>query len=71
MITYEAIESFINSRLEYAAQVPANAPLFENQAFGAVDFACTLIWKDNPELESKLISKWNDEWKNLFTQLYA
>ena len=46
-------------------------PLFENQAFGAVEFACTLVWKDNPELESKLISKWNDEWKNLFTQLYA
>ena len=71
MITYENIESFINGRLQYAAQVPANAAIFESQAFGALEFACSLVWKDNPELEAKLIAKWNDEWKNLFTQLYA
>lgn len=71
MITYESIESFINSRLQYAAQVPANAAVFEAQAFGALEFACRMVWKDNPNLEAKLISKWNDEWKNLFSQLYA
>lgn len=70
MLTYESVSKFIDNCLTYACQNPKNARNFESQAFGAVQFACMQVWEAQPELEAKLIQMWNDEWRNLFTQIY-
>lgn len=70
MITMESVTAFVDECLTYASQVPTNARIFEAQAFGAVMFATRTIFTKNPQLELDLIDKWNEEWHNLFTQIY-
>ena len=77
MNTFESVRRFVEQCLNYAA-MPVNyglrpgehIRLFEAQAYGVVQFTCQEVWKENPELEAKLIQVWNDEWHPLFTQLY-
>ena len=70
MITMESVTAFVNECLTYAGQIPANARVFEAQAYGAVMFAIRTIFTENPQLELDLIEKWDEEWHNLFTQIY-
>lgn len=70
MFTYESVEKFVHQRIRWATDCPGNAHIFENQAFGVVQFVSEQCWKSQPELEAKLIQMWNDEWRNLFWQIY-
>lgn len=77
MNTFESVRRFVEQCLNYAS-MPVNyglrpgehIRLFEAQAYGVVQFTCQEVWKENPELEAKLIQVWNDEWHPLFIQLY-
>ena len=70
MMTYESVLSFVEQCINYASRDPEYAMTYETQAFGAVSFVCQQVWQSDPELERKLAEMWNDEWRNLFTQLY-
>lgn len=70
MFTFESVEKFIAQRLNWASQNPKNALTMEAQAFGCLQFVCEQVWQSQPELEAKLIQTWNDNWHNLFAQIY-
>lgn len=70
MYTFEAVERFINSCLDYAIQCPENALTFQSQAFGVVRFVSENCYKTQAELEQKVINAWNENWNDQFTKIW-
>lgn len=65
----ETTINYVESRINHASRFPGNATmvdLFENQAFGAVELACMVLYKEEPEAEAELLKRWNDEWSIKF-----
>lgn len=68
----ETTIAFIESRINYAKRFPGNLEmgrLYENQAFGALELFCQCAYKDDPEAEKEMLSRWNDEWSIEFFKI--
>lgn len=73
MYTFESVKQFIEQNLDLAAKYGGSRQTvqnFEAQSFGVVQFVCMQVWREQPELEQQLMNEWNDNWHNLFTQMY-
>ena len=63
----EQLKKYINAELTWSMMYPENAELFEHNAFGALELACTLVDEDT---RCNLENWWTDEIMNLFHQSY-
>ena len=62
---------YVETQLEYAGMYPADARIYELHAFGALELACRILCEQkNYEASKVLEDTWNNEWRNLFHQLY-
>lgn len=71
MTIIETTTKYVESQLNYAGMYPADAQLYEHNAFGAVEVACRILCEQKDYWTSKeLEDRWASEWMNLFHQLY-
>lgn len=71
METINVTKKYVESQLDYASMYPADARIYEQHAFGAVELACHILCEQESYKASKILEdKRNDEWRNLFHQLY-
>ena len=42
---------------------------FYNQAVGAVEFACCLVFQDHPEIEKEILEMWDNEYSIKFKEI--
>lgn len=71
METINITKKYVESQLDYASMYPADARIYEQHAFGAVELACRILYEQRDYEASKTLEDtWNREWRNLFHQLY-
>lgn len=64
--------NYVERHLGYARGWKGNAKTvaqMESKAFAAVEFFCELVFEENPELEKKIIDRWENEWRVEFFEL--
>ena len=71
MTIIDTTTKYIETQLKYASMHPADAQLYKHNAFGALELACRILSEQkNYETCMVLEDTWDNEWKNLFYQLY-
>lgn len=67
----EQLVKYIEVRLDYASRMPSMALVFEAQAFGALELYAICVYENgDSQEEMEVIEEWNNNWQNLFRQLY-
>ena len=64
--------NYVERHLGYARGWKGNAKVistFEAKAIAAVEFFCEVVYEENPELEKKMLERWNNEWRKEFFEL--
>ena len=64
--------NYVERHLGYARGWKGNSKIvvqMESKAFAAVEFFCELVFEENPELEKKIINRWENEWRVKFFEL--
>lgn len=71
MTIIDTTTKYIEAQLNYASIEPADAQIYEHNAFGALELACRILYEQRDYEASKTLEDtWNREWRNLFHQLY-
>lgn len=68
----ENVKKELNRIYKYAnnTTVTGNERTFYDQAFGVIEFASIMLWREDYSEASKQVEDiWNDEWEAKFTKL--